>query len=220
MSKFKVGDKVRYIGSSTVGLWDGEMVVSKVEVNSDKYTCTHPSNGSCNFWSVELQLSCNEETELERLVRVANVGLDAMDTMVKAHSTEVEWNSGFKFPDVCNWNRIRIKPLLAFQPFYVGPNKRTACTESCTESCRQDDEHKAWKVELRQGRLLIGCRDFDIKETYNLLTKLCVERRPWFDNYNATRDGISKVDSEDKISWQDADKIRAALEKYFNVGSK
>jgi hypothetical protein len=151
--------------------------------------------------------ACSEtrepETELERLVRVANVGLDAMRTLYQTTlGNQVrlgasEWMSDF------------IKRRPAFEPFYVGPDVKPAPAG--------DAPPRAWRVSLSDdGKTLsVGCQTFDARQLYNALDDILRKRGYWNAalKIHSTRDGLRYGDYV--LSWSDADKILAALEAYF-----
>jgi hypothetical protein len=177
---------------------------------------THPYEDLC----------AKPETELERLVRVANVGLDAMRTLYQTTlGNQVrlgasEWMSDFhavSFQDFFGSGggdkcqaTLSIKRRPAFEPFYVGP--------AVKPTSAGDAPPQAWRVSLSDdGKTLsVGCQTFDAKDAEAALRWLCVAKNSGTQlggrQLNAVRDGLQYT-GLGRVSYEDADRILAALEK-------
>jgi hypothetical protein len=179
------------------------------------------------------------ETELERLVRVANEGMRAVAAMHNKPElrAQVEWrNKNFEWEPLYGfWSdgeELRIKPRPAahlkcaqcgrnckavneesrthcFEPFYVGPHGGLGAAGGMSSD--------AWKVSLSDDgkELSVGCQKFDAQWAHQLLIDFCkrdcnMSQKGGREIY-AGRKGIS-IDGS-TLSWSDADRILAALEK-------
>jgi hypothetical protein len=210
---FKAGDKVRYKGGSwsdngwnagrvltVYRCWvgsEGEIYVAPVEVRGNTY--------ARHFELVEGA----PESELERLVREANAGLAALETLRK-HAGDVEitddmsgtstWSPLSPEHRVALPRVLRVKPKPSFEPFRVSI---------------ADDRN--WLVCLDEGELCIGCQKFNAKEFVSAI------RRSQDGSPDATLGVLSGhlmigarkfvKWNDHKLSWEDADRILAALEK-------
>jgi hypothetical protein len=203
MSKFKEGDRVRYIVEGDNILFGEEGVVEMVRYyeGSTSLTVRFPSKDRpWGLGAEEVELVAAAESELERLVRVANEGTVASKEIDAKYANQVEEIT--EETDKSVFISYRIKPI--FEPFNVGPGVSGKLGES------------KWRVKLEGDRLHIGCRNFPVSWLKNALTALC--RNPNTNSCTigthtivASRGGVSSVG--ETISWEAADKILAALEK-------
>jgi hypothetical protein len=156
------------------------------------------------------------ESELERLVRVANEGTRAKRELRAKYKGQWENTTvqhGQMLLDADHWTDkdkyvdevFRIKPRPAFEPFGVGPADSTG--------------YQNWRVSLSDDgkELSVGCQKFDAQWAHQLLIDFCkrdcnMSQKGGREIY-AGRKGISINGST--LSWPDADRILAALEAYF-----
>jgi hypothetical protein len=156
------------------------------------------------------QPESTKETELERLVRVANDGVNAAMIIDRKYTGLVEDISepcgGGKYEYISY--RIKLNP--AFEPFYVGP----PCNPNIPNS------RPGWLVKLEGGDTLhVGCKSLPawlaaqhlrcfLQGNESERTMSNLDQTEMF----ATKNGI-KISGQGTISWADADRILAALEK-------
>jgi hypothetical protein len=175
---------------------------------------THPYEDLC----------AKPETELERLVRVANEGAAAEWEIRKRFSEDVEFRDETSHGYSGRWLpaaradanvpvQWRVKPRPAFEPFYVGP--------AVKPTSAGDAPPQAWRVSLSDdGKTLsVGCQTFDAKDAEAALRWLCVAKNSGTQlggrQLNAVRDGLQYT-GLGRVSYEDADRILAALEKALN----
>jgi hypothetical protein len=166
--------------------------------------------------------AAEEETELERLVRVANEGYAARDEVYRRYGQQyVTYINGdgpehFISGTLRFWegSRFAVKPRPAFEPFYVGP----PALGSSAPDMRVEG---AWRVSLSDdGKTLsVGCQTFDAKLVLPALKALTTGQYGSFSVgsvvLHAHRNGIGRDSARTggELSWSDADRILAALEK-------
>lgn len=206
--KFKVGDKVKAICDWGRVVTGGIYTISEVVVPLDQVQIFEFPDVRYQANRFELvKEPMTNKTELEVLVEQANKGAEAEKKLIELFPNDVEsrvnhradWSvhaPKVKKDNYCPYE-YRVKPKPTFEPFNVG---------------------KAWPVSLKGDRLHIGCKDFDAKSFkqmithmtnggYEYLVKECY-------SFRAFRAGIMLIEiSYPLISWEDADKILAALEK-------
>lgn len=131
------------------------------------------------------------ESELERLVRVANEGDAAIKVLKEKYPNDVIDNEGDPITRYGSTFTFSIKPKPAFEPFTVG---------------------SGWTVKLEGETLHIGCKTYVanlFKSDLNFVNSTGTGR-----NYDLR---ATRVDVRDKeghsITWSDADRILAALKK-------
>jgi hypothetical protein len=211
MSKFKVGDRVvrracdcQYTGG-VIKVGDIGIVTS-IDGFGWITLDTHPKSGATLPDYYDLAL----ESELERLVRVANEGADAVHELSLKYWCDYETRE----------HRYVVKPKPTFEPFYVGPLSCTAPHSYCGQALPSCTLEGQWLVSLTDNFLSInfGARTYRFK-AYDLmcalsdLTKNSTEFAVvsnW--KLGCMREGIC-VDGRWQISWSDADRILAELEK-------
>jgi hypothetical protein len=192
MSKFKVGDKVRVIQKGHRQFGQVASIVKDDKSNCYQYSLDVPNSDV--FGDRELELVTSDESELERLVRVANEGLDAMATLKYDYSNKVQWHTGTMYDPHLFPSRIQIKSKPKFEPFVVG---------------------SGWTVKLEGETLHVGCQQFDSKRARGMLSFLLNNGKSWSygnTDYHSCRKGISNGRG-DILEWSDADKILAALQQ-------
>jgi hypothetical protein len=199
MAKFKKGDRVRCIkGWDYFRLFAGsEYIIDRVE---DCEVALRELPGTGTFIESRFQLVAPaEQSELEELVATANAGFEALDKLRALHPNNVEVQNANdeKWRLIGAWGewsevRYRIKQTPAFEPFTVG---------------------QGWRVELDGGMLRIGCQSFvpDVLRSY--LIDLCDRNALSAGNLSATRTGVAMEGTPHSISWDDADRLLAALRK-------
>ena len=221
MAKFKVGDKVRFIrpyNSGEPGLIRGQ-IYTVTKLHADGYLILEEMGKTANFGlgfrpdRFELVTPTAQPSELEQLVATANAGLAAIAKIEKRRA-EVEiisssgttpaypW-AGVSFGFLDGKFSLRIKQKPSFDPFTVG---------------------QGWRVELRgTDRVAVGCREFNLNGLREALRLICECK--WTEAtvesggevLRPTRIGVSLEGSGDSITWSDADKLLAALNKVVEV---
>jgi hypothetical protein len=194
MSKFKVGDRV--VRTSHDCEYPGGLIkvgdVGVVTATVDKWWIaidSHPLAGTTLLKYYDLA----PESELERLVRVANEGVDAVHELSLKYWCDYETRE----------HRYVVKPKPTFEPFYVGPMIR--------------DSHKAgWLVKLEGDTLHVGCKQFHASTLYRTLKGILGVGLCLTDQFEGAvprgcKDGI--VWCQYQISWADVEHILEALEK-------
>lgn len=218
--KFKVGDKVRALRDYGVsGLWYKRGRIMKVryvrsvevyefeehpggEFTTENDYCLMP-DGSFGF---ELVKEESKESELERLVRIANEGEAAIDQIMDKHSHEVESGTlgtmqliTSRLRGPTNW-RFRIKPKApSFEPYTTS---------------------NGLKVSLEGSALDVGCSRFYAPGAIGALRALldgsaCVSAP--LTEYGdrvlySYRQGIGGSAGY-QLPWADADELLRRLEK-------
>lgn len=205
MSKFKVGDRVvrtsydcQYSGG-VIKVGDVGVVTSIDGVGWISLD-THPKSGATLPDYYDLAL----ETELERLVRVANEGALAMATLATEYpnSCTVECKKMGSGMDAYNYAEYSVKPKPTFEPFYVGPN-----------GGGDGGLKGSWLVKLEGNCLHIGCRSYNVSEVKNAL-HVFNAGAVTMGSFRAHRHGVYEaITPTNFISWADCDKIYQALEK-------
>lgn len=203
MSKFKVGDKVRRNITSTFSpeFVKGTICTVKELVDGGRWIHVqeYPDKAP---WSESYFDFVAEESELERLVRVANEGLVAIIHLRQDYPKQIVSHRENHLRSY-ETRRIDIKPAPIFESFYIGNGP-------------------GWQVDIRQGRLMIGCKDFSTVVTREYLrSALGGGNVPLYQetlDFRIGRHGISL--NQDTVSWADCDKVLAALEKYFEGNGK
>jgi hypothetical protein len=220
-TKFKVGDRVKCIDPGSY-LYGYVGTIEKISDNKvPKYRVEFRDyNLPVTFSELNLELFRGEseqkanESELERLVRVANEGRIALNELKAKYRNAVVFDDGvpldgFKLSE----RNLVVKPKPTFEPFYVGPEYKKCSDLSHTDSCLGDS---AWKVELKGDVLHVGCREFNAYYAKRALQSLLKDEDTSYTTSGievmATRSGIG-LRGEGKISWADADRILEALEK-------
>lgn len=164
----------------------------------------------------------DSETELQRLVRVANEGAAAMQRLGGNDAVECRrpgryWGPYSTCPGVIDSRELefRLRPRPAFEPFYVG---------RCTRSHPHDEPCGSWKVCLSDdGKTLsVGCKQFDARDLADGIRQLQLFGGMYALTAGGTirvmRDGLRLEAAQNHaLSWPDADRILAALEKYFGA---
>lgn len=202
MSKFKAGDRVQVVDPThSLGVHD----IRRGEIHTiSEVTCTGAihliGKDDTNYGDWRFKLA--EESELERLVRVANEGWAAIDELAEKYFGEYEsggnaYNWEVRSKGQKGW-RYRVKQKPKFEPFTVG---------------------SGWTVKLEGETLYIGCKSFPAKELKDALIEMGRNGRRGYPisgssfKYFCTRQGVSRGEYGELVSWADADKILAALEK-------
>lgn len=167
------------------------------------------------------QTAIKQETELERLVRVANEGLAAAHTLWLDHSDQLEEREGAGWHRMAGWGSIfntqfRIKPKHRPlpEPIYVGP--LSGGHEFGVRS------NAGWKVELSEDRktVNVGCQEFTAVWLRIGLSGLCKQGVTHSDGtvpLVATREGVQY--SGHVLSWRDADRLLAYLEEGLSLST-
>jgi hypothetical protein len=168
------------------------------------------------------------ETELERLVRVANEGAAAEWEIRKRFSEDVEFRGETSHGYSGRWLPVaradanvpaqwRVKPRPAFEPFYVnnGLWKVSLSDGGHSDTNGQPTVRGAGSAEqsVAGKTLSVGCQTFDARRLYNALDDILCKKGYWNAalKIHSTRDGLRYGDYV--LSWPDADSILAALEK-------
>lgn len=154
-----------------------------------------------------------DESELERLVRVANEGIVAAYTLIRYHKDSVErrFLSGTLNDtpflhradfDVGEHFVIKAKPHPLPEPIYVGGPLPGAGPSS-----------KLWKVELSEDRktVTVGCRQCPTDSLVASLCSLIRLNEALHGDLMATKSGPRH--GVHTISWADADRLLAYLEE-------
>lgn len=207
MNKFKVGDFCKVIKKSK---YCTEDVVGRayevIEVLKNKVILyTHPdvekSKNYCRFGFDEIELvKENKMSELEELVKKANEGFNAAKRIREEFpgKTELSMAGGnyYKYTGEYPGYHIRIIKEQTFEPFYIN-----------------NTQWKVWKDELG---IHVGCQLFNSEALKKALTDLCTQNGTIIicggEPLRSTRNYIEYSDDH-KITWSDAEKILAALEK-------
>jgi hypothetical protein len=206
---FKLGDRVRYIGPTSGGFTKGKIYIADQYVDKPgefaRLGTWTDDNGSCNGHDQKhFELVTSNESELERLVRVANEGALASYRLRTEFGHEIEFKNNGSYK---NWTpcheitfsgttaEYRIKQKPKFEPFVVG---------------------SGWQVKLEGDMLHIGCQKFNAtsfkKAVKGAETGLITDRSVLAGvPMTGSRSGI-EWDGH-RMLWSDADKILAALEK-------
>lgn len=184
-NKFKVGDKVRSLttggyGTSCVAVGDLGIVTT---VNVNGCDVKFP-NFSYELFMYPGEIEPAGESELERLVRIANEGIDAAKLLDSKYSKQID--SYFEGKEL----KYRVKRTPAPITLSTG-----------------------WRVELRDSVVMVGCQEFRTKELYDTLYNLCrgvSADTLGSEVVEATRKGIEWCD--EMLPWDDADRLLAYLE--------
>jgi len=146
------------------------------------------------------------ETELDRLVHIANEGIEAFLKLKREYLNKVEYLAHPKSRDAwvllesghfpyLDWDlKLRVPQKPKFEPFTVG---------------------SGWQVKLEGDTLHIGCQDFNAKEFRRAVKH---SEGTGFDCFQLKGEDMSSGRAGvewkgHKLSWIDADKILAALEQ-------
>lgn len=200
---FKVGDKVRVLPDQSVNnlgifnIKEGEIYT--IAAVYRKLVCLLGMEfidyGEWRFKLVE------ENMTLEQLVKQANDGWEA-SFKLREYKDQLEWmpGDGEKWKDwavgsIVQPSKCRIKPKPSFGPFTVGNN---------------------WLVKLEGDIVHVGCNKFNAKEILNMLKEFnnnTITRYigTTIGDVSAKRNGL--LYNQNSISWEDSEKIVAALEK-------
>jgi hypothetical protein len=215
--EIKVGDRVRCV----LGWEDPRPIARDMTIKEGAVYTLGKTNTYGHFYLVEkgndfsydkekFEL-VDEESELERLVRKANEGMEAGKQLHARYSDQLEervvnLESGIPkywqpYDRTANEAyEYRVKPRPTFTPFTVG---------------------LGWKVELKDNntRLQIGCRDYAAHDFMKGLRSLVrggnatASAIPGYASgidLHATRLGV--LENGQSISWDEAEKILKALE--------
>ncbi len=207
-NKFKVGDRVVVKdGMESISnrhpLQKGRVYEVSEPLGSDLYLDDNMSK------CYEVSRFNPAKQDLAELVRIANEGYKAIETIIVNHFDEVEmFNKVGEFsslrasdrnnPDVIN-RELRIKPAPTFQQFSVKNNE--------------------WVVNLVGDRLHIGCKHFDAVAFSQILLTLFIhggektiqKYGETYFSFIATRSGIAH--DRFLLPWEEATKISDALIK-------
>lgn len=197
MSKFKVGDRVRLVKPKD-GLTVGKVyIVEQYGSYGDDpaWNSVRYDNGEWGqivnhmYNKGYFELVTPAESELERLVRVLNEGDVALRTIIEKYPTQVVDDEGDPMTYYKPHTYSIVKPK--FEPFTVG---------------------NGWSVKLDGETLHVGCQPF-IAKFFQKDMQRAVKGDGSTINYSfiACRDGVKY--GINQISWSDADRILAALEK-------
>jgi hypothetical protein len=209
-TRFKVGDKVKRIRDKDGWAWSahkpaGEIfTVSTVRngwlgLEGAKYDLDPRPFNSGNFVLVE-EASGSEQSD-EVLLEMVNSSVAAGHELYKRHGErlEVTFDHGLWEPvGKPNLHGYRIKPKPSFKPFQI----------------------RSWEVRMEGDKIRVGCQTFDAKALLRALSQLtdigadCNS----VDNSGsvklaACRKGVSS--NGHTITWDEADKLLAALQKAF-----
>lgn len=204
MPKFKVGDNVRLsrlmLGDLALGLAVGDVgVISGTAIHS--YYCDFASAKNVNVIDAQIEANTPKEDaegELQRLVRLANEGLNALKELQGKPIKLI--SQGRPYLMDYNLTPVEIKPPRpTFEPFTVGG------------MC--DAHPLGWLVELKGDTLHVGCKYFRAKELREDLAALKKDNldHALFHVLAPSRNGVYQ--DEHFITWADADRILDALEK-------
>ncbi len=211
MSKqFKVGDKVRLISTKSgpdnwgwmtrymeIGDVATISIVGESGISFSDNPLTICSNAYLDFFELVVDAS-----NLEELVKRANEGFEAVRNIYDNHFEAVTLrrsNDGLKdrIPPLYSYvHEFIIKPKApVFEPFMIG----------------------SWNVHVdNRGILFVGCNNFDAKEAKEALLTICAIYGP----PTVTKGNITLICSRKgvlfenhSITWEDADKLLAALSK-------
>lgn len=198
---FKVGDKVRVLNADESNdeksrYIKGEIVIV-ISVGTGWLT-TRNSRGGENGWSHDnFELVEETTSELEQLIKKANDGFGAARSIRDLYPSNVEvlfddgriyyhndWHKVARLPE---WT---IRPRTKFIPFTVG---------------------NGWKVNLVGEVVGVGCQTFFANILLSYLKDLTQNSFGGMEGFSACRLGVSYKGN--LISWDDADKIVAELQK-------
>ncbi len=208
--KFKVGDKVRVTNHIKL---EGEQLKYLGKVGSVQNSNFFPNVRFLDgevivFFEDKLEptsMTIKEENELVELVRRANDGLHALETLHKTFYSEVETfgpSNGSEVSTVRAWYepaqpRIRIKPKPApkFPELTIGVGA----------------------VFVEGEMVKVGCKQFPLSIALKLLSDLVRfgaygQSQAGSHVLQASREGA--VYEGNVITWEDADRLLAALEDY------
>jgi hypothetical protein len=201
MIKFKKGDKVRCIesGGGFFGIKDEIYIVSDINGTNGNGLYFHAQNNEQANSPSRFELVDESTSDLDSLITKVNEGYDALRSLYDNHKGEfTRFNGAGVNLSLCkdighNWKVTKIeKPK--FESFIVGNN---------------------WKVELDGEFLKIGCQSFNDRVLRSALQGVCEGGNNGVSTSNiqlaANRTGIRH--SAGFITWEDADKILAALKK-------
>jgi hypothetical protein len=166
------------------------------------------------------------ETELERLVRVANEGEAARSVLLSRYRDAFEWrttganaSAWYEAGSAAKVRDYRTKPKPArpkpaFPEMYVNQKREPGLTGALLD--------KGWNVSLSDdGKVLnIGCKKYESGAVLTALRAIKSGQYSSFTIYDdvlqSYRDGIGRTSCQGKdLSWSDADRLLTALEKYF-----
>jgi hypothetical protein len=163
----------------------------------------------CWAWAKRVKLvGDNKMTELEELVKKANDGWEAIcklysnypdktEAFYKMHGEPVA-NPDWQFTQgKCNnFVKFRIKKK-EFTPFYVGQASKNN-----------------WKVYLEGEFLHIGCQKFNAKDLKNFLEGAIYGTTPQGQGFNCSKRGLYHTNTNNTLTWEDAEKILKAFEDH------
>lgn len=201
---FKVGDKVRAINTNAVASYViDEICTVKSRESATQMTLIRP-NGQKYSGAVDANWTLVEESmsELEQLVKKANEGNEARVILFNKYDNEIEIDKEVYRGEPAALNKalisidnLRIKPKPFFKPFTVG---------------------SSWLVKLEGRNVSVGCKNFTDSVLMTALDDMCknskCEQTVHGYKLSAKRTGII-LDGQFEISWADAERIVAALEK-------
>lgn len=216
---FKKGDTVMFKKGDEVECIDAECTKGQL-VLGRHYEVARVCENGCGLdlidtdrfvmtnWNSNRFRLVTKDSELEELVKTANAGYRAVEKLYTEHIKNIEWKNS----NTPNWNlpredgvgfvngrEIRVKLKPKFELLFVARDKAN------------------WLVELRGDRLYIGCQEYDAEGMRIALKRMCGSERVTEvsradgEKLLATRFGIKH--GTYAISWEDADRILAALEK-------
>jgi hypothetical protein len=166
--------------------------------------------------------AAKEESELERLVRVANEGTTAVAELKAKHPFDVQVSAGDDYwigvgvsgPRI----RYRVKPRPAFEPFYVNNGQwKVSLSDDGHSQNAQPTVRGVAEQSVAGKTLSVGCQTFPASQVlaaHRALKGATTYRGVGgFDLY-AYRDGVGRTDrTGPELTWTDFDRIGAALEK-------
>lgn len=212
MNPFRLGDYIRVSGTDGAVFGENEIVkVVQIAPNfvvkrfDGRHVATDPS--SINFVFVNSGSVEKEQSELVKLVAVANAGQKAESELVKRYSEYVEvrphttnvWTGDIKGLNPYEW-RVKVKPK-EFASFRVG---------------------KDWCVAVTADRVLyptlhIGCETFDFNDVLNVLCEL--KRNHGYDlhlkNFPVKNTWAGIEWNGATITHEEARKLLSAMEEYM-----
>lgn len=203
--KYKKGDKLKCVQNPGYK----SLTLGKIYVQEQDNDCTDIKDdlGYKTKWHSDMFQLVHEESELERLVRVANEGRTALSVLIKTYPDQTEYSY-----DECRWHKvnsstfsqceIRIKPKPIFEPFKIGSQKSPG----------------TWLVKLDKDDLHVGCHLFNPQYLCSALSDLTrnSSSSQLVDGHklSSMRDGIN-CDGKYTISWDDCDLLCRKLEEYL-----
>lgn len=219
--EFKVGDRVRILtvdGNGCDEKFIGKLGTVIRDASGGLYPYVRPDGDIENYCFRLSQVELvDERSNLEELVRRANLGLEALEVLGKQHKDKVQT----LFPketDYCNPPRDKFQPIsILLNPYKprvaVKPTPPKAPT---FEPITLPDSRFAVGASENPYKIKVGCAVFEREELFEALHDILKLDRPSTFrgslHLESTRTGIRT--SQGEVTWRDADILLEALERY------